>query len=175
VHNFLPAVGLTITWLIGEGIVVTGTAAVGGIAAGCVLWKSSEEARKDQIRRDMENRIRQEEEQKRSTHHDTTTIDPKTGKTTYHIKTDYQPDFRRTTFHEARKPGDFPPGYGDGWKKIKGSDGFIDLDGNRWKKDKLHKDHWDVTNPKGKQIKEVDFKGKQLWPNGPKNKNKDKK
>jgi hypothetical protein len=175
VHNFLPAVGLTITWLIGEGIVVTGTAAVGGIAAGCVLWKSSEEARKDQIRRDMENRIRQEEEQKRSTHHDATTIDSKREKTTHHPKTDSQPDFRRTTFHEARKPGDFPPGYSDEWKKIKSADGFLDPDGYKWAKDHRHKNripHWDVSDKKGNKIKEVDFDGKELWPHGPKNKNK---
>jgi len=36
-----------------------------------------------------------------------------------------------------------------------------------------HKDHWDIINPKtGRKIKEIDFNGKQIWPNGPKNKNK---
>lgn len=36
-----------------------------------------------------------------------------------------------------------------------------------------HKDHYDVTNPKnGNNIKEVDYYGRQIWPDGPKNKNK---
>lgn len=49
-----------------------------------------------------------------------------------------------------------PKGYRE-WQKI----------GN---KDKLHKDHWDVTDSKGNKIREVDFDGIELWPNGPKNK-----
>jgi len=56
--------------------------------------------------------------------------------------------------------------------KLKGNQGYRDKDGNTWKKDTLHKDHWDVTDRKGNKIKEVTFEGKQLWPNGPKNKNK---
>ncbi len=56
--------------------------------------------------------------------------------------------------------------------KLKGGQGYRDKDGNTWKKDKLHKDHWDVSNKKGDKIKEVDFDGKQIWPDGPKNKNK---
>jgi len=82
---------------------------------------------------------------------------------------------RSTTFHEARKPGDFPPGYDDAWKKIKGTDGFLDPDGYKWAKDHKHKNripHWDVSDKKGNKIKEVDFDGKELWPKGPKNKNK---
>jgi hypothetical protein len=39
----------------------------------------------------------------------------------------------------------------------------------KWKKDQLHKDHWDVTDRKGNKVKEVTFDGRQLWPNGPKN------
>jgi hypothetical protein len=38
-----------------------------------------------------------------------------------------------------------------------------------------HKDegaHWDVADTKGKKIKEVNDDGTQIWPNGPKNKNK---
>jgi len=54
---------------------------------------------------------------------------------------------------------------GQGWKDPK--------TGNIWKRDMKHKDHYDVTNPKtGKKVKEVDFEGNQIWPNGPKNKNK---
>lgn len=57
--------------------------------------------------------------------------------------------------------------------KLKGNQGWEDSQGNRWKKDKKHKDHWDVTDPKtGKKVKEIDFDGKQIWPGGPKNKNK---
>jgi hypothetical protein len=36
----------------------------------------------------------------------------------------------------------------------------------------LHKDHWDVSDTKGKKIKEIDFDGNQIWPGGAKNKNK---
>lgn len=36
----------------------------------------------------------------------------------------------------------------------------------------VHKDHWDVSDPKGKKVKEVDFDGRKIWPGGPKNKNK---
>ena len=58
------------------------------------------------------------------------------------------------------------------YTKLKGNQGYKDKDGNIWKKDQLHKDHWDISNNKGKKIKEVDFDGKEIWPNGPKNKNK---
>jgi len=56
--------------------------------------------------------------------------------------------------------------------KLKGNQGWKDKDGNIWKKDQLHKDHWDVSNSKGQKIREVDFNGNRLWPDGPKNKNK---
>ena len=56
--------------------------------------------------------------------------------------------------------------------KLKHGQGWKDKGGNIWKKDQLHKDHWDISNPKGNKIKEVDFDGRQIWPNGPKNKNK---
>ena len=36
----------------------------------------------------------------------------------------------------------------------------------------LHKDHWDISDKKGKKVKEIDYKGNQIWPNGTKNKNK---
>jgi RHS repeat-associated protein len=64
------------------------------------------------------------------------------------------------------------PEKGRNWRKLKGDQGWLDKDGNTWKKDKLHKDHWDVSDRKGKKIREVDFEGNQIWPNGPKNKNK---
>ena len=57
--------------------------------------------------------------------------------------------------------------------KLKRGQGWRDADGNIWKRDMKHQDHWDVTDPKtGKKIKEIDFKGYQIWPDGPKNKNK---
>ena len=56
--------------------------------------------------------------------------------------------------------------------KLKGNQGWKDAKGNIWKKDQLHKDHWDVLDSKGNKIKEVDFNGNQIWPGGPKNKNK---
>ncbi len=56
--------------------------------------------------------------------------------------------------------------------KLRGNQGYRDGDGNIWKKDQLHKDHWDVSDRNGNKIKEVDFEGNQIWPNGPKNKNK---
>lgn len=54
--------------------------------------------------------------------------------------------------------------------KLKKDQGYRDKGGNIWKKDKLHKDHWDVSDRKGRKIKEVRFDGTQLWPDGPKNK-----
>ena len=65
-----------------------------------------------------------------------------------------------------------PPGHDKDWVKLKGSQGYRDPEGNIWKKDMLHRDHWDVSDRKGNKIKEVDFNGKQIWPGGPKNKNK---
>ncbi len=56
--------------------------------------------------------------------------------------------------------------------KLRGDQGYRDSDGNLWKKDQLHKDHWDVSDRKGNKIREVDFDGRQIWPGGPKNKNK---
>jgi hypothetical protein len=65
------------------------------------------------------------------------------------------------------------PGKGKpGWTKLKGDQGWKDADGNMWNKDKLHKDHWDVSDKKGNKIREVDYDGNQIWPGGPKNKNK---
>lgn len=64
------------------------------------------------------------------------------------------------------------PGEGDGWVKLKRGQGYRDKDGNIWNKDKKHKDHWDVSSPKGVKIMEVDFRGAKIWPSGPKNKNK---
>ena len=62
------------------------------------------------------------------------------------------------------------PGEGKGWRKLKGTQGWKDAQGNIWKKDKLHKDHWDILDRKGNKIMEVDFEGRQLWPEGPKHK-----
>jgi len=56
--------------------------------------------------------------------------------------------------------------------KLKGNQGYKDKAGNTWKKDMKHKDHWDVSDKKGNKVKEVTFDGKQLWPDGQKNKNK---
>lgn len=65
------------------------------------------------------------------------------------------------------------PGEGQYWVKLKGAQGWKNTrDGTYWNKDKLHKDHWDISDNKGKKVREVDFNGKEIWPNGPKNKNK---
>jgi hypothetical protein len=65
------------------------------------------------------------------------------------------------------------PGESEVWVKLKGDQGWRDSAGNIWKKDRLHKDHWDVSDPRtGTKIREVDFRGVQIWPAGPKNKNK---
>jgi RHS repeat-associated protein len=56
--------------------------------------------------------------------------------------------------------------------KLKNGQGYRESNGNIWKKDMKHKDHWDVSDSKGNKIKEVDFNGNQIWPNGSKNKNK---
>jgi len=65
-----------------------------------------------------------------------------------------------------------PPGFGPEWVKLKGAQGFRDPKGLLWKRDMLHKDHWDVIDANGKKVREVDFSGRQLWPKGPKNKGK---
>ena len=64
------------------------------------------------------------------------------------------------------------PGVGKGWTKLRGSQGWRDATGNIWKKDRKHRDHWDVSNRKGDKVAEVDYEGNQIWPDGPKNKNK---
>jgi hypothetical protein len=65
------------------------------------------------------------------------------------------------------------PGQGKDWIKLRGSQGWKNIKDNTiWRKDKLHKDHWDVMNSKEQKVKEVDFNGIEIWPNGPKNKNK---
>ena len=64
------------------------------------------------------------------------------------------------------------PGEGEGWTKLRGAQGWRDAEGRAWNKDKKHKDHWDVSDRKGKKVQEVDFEGRQIWPDGPKNKNK---
>jgi len=66
----------------------------------------------------------------------------------------------------ARKGG-LPPGA----VKLKGGQGYR-VGSETWKEDKLHKDHWDVVDRKGKKKREVDFNGRQIWPAGPKNRNK---
>jgi hypothetical protein len=65
-----------------------------------------------------------------------------------------------------------PPGFGPGWVKLKGNQGYRDLDGMVWKIDRLHKDHWDVSDQRGTKVREVDFQGNQIWPGGQKNRGK---
>jgi hypothetical protein len=64
-----------------------------------------------------------------------------------------------------------PPGFGPGWVRLKGRQGFRDPYGFIWKRDLLHKDHWDISDASGKKVREVRFDGSQLWP-GAKNRNK---
>jgi hypothetical protein len=64
------------------------------------------------------------------------------------------------------------PGVGEGWVKLRGAQGYRDVNGNIWKKDRLHKDHWDVSDSTGKKIMEVDFSGRIIWPAGPKQRSK---
>lgn len=67
---------------------------------------------------------------------------------------------------------DTPETAPDKFIRLPNGQGDKDQDGHIWKKDKLHKDHWDITDRRGKKIKEVDYNGREIWPNGPKNKNK---
>jgi hypothetical protein len=64
------------------------------------------------------------------------------------------------------------PGQGSGWVKLRADQGWRDGAGFLWKKDKLHKDHWDISDAKGRKVREVGFDGIQIWPEGPKNRNK---
>ena len=68
-------------------------------------------------------------------------------------------------------PGRVPPGFGSKWKRLRGGQGWLDPKGHIWKLDRLHKDHWDVSL-KGKKVREIDFAGNQIWPDGPKNRSK---
>lgn len=61
-------------------------------------------------------------------------------------------------FFAIDTPTSNPKGFG----KLRGNQGFKDRKGHIWKKDKLHKDHWDVSDSKGRKIKEVDFNGRQI-------------
>ena len=58
--------------------------------------------------------------------------------------------------------------------KLPGDQGWRNNEtGDIWKKDNLHKDHWDISDPRtDNKVKEIDFFGREIWPNGPKNKNK---
>jgi len=66
-----------------------------------------------------------------------------------------------------------PETHPDDFVKLKGGQGYRDRDGNLWNKDKLHKDHWDVSDRRGNKVREIDFGGRQIWPGGPKNRNKE--
>lgn len=79
-------------------------------------------------------------------------------------------------FNSFKDDSRYPPGYDKRtWGKVKGKTTYVDPDGNHWSEDKFHKDHWDVADKNGNAIKEIGFDGRQLWPDGPKNKNKDTK
>ena len=66
-----------------------------------------------------------------------------------------------------------PDTHPDDFTRLRGAQGWRHgKSGETWKWDQKHKDHWDVSNSKGQKIREVTRKGKQLWPKGPKNKNK---
>ncbi|HZW61428.1 MAG TPA: hypothetical protein VFF04_04325 [Candidatus Babeliales bacterium] len=75
---------------------------------------------------------------------------------------------------------DLPPAKGekvpDGWAKLKNGQGWRDPKGRIWKKDMKHRvnesEHWDISDRNGNKILEVDYEGNEIWPDGPKNKNK---
>ena len=70
---------------------------------------------------------------------------------------------------QERTPDNNP----EDFTKLKNGQGYKEKKtGHIWKKDQLHKDHWDVSDSKGRKVKEVDYEGRQIWPDGPKNKNK---
>ena len=48
-------------------------------------------------------------------------------------------------------------------EKLKNGQGHKDNNGNIWKKDQLHKDHWDITDRHGNKIRDVDFIGNEIW------------
>jgi hypothetical protein len=55
---------------------------------------------------------------------------------------------------------------------MKNGQWWKDINWDFWNKDQLHKDHWDISNKNWDKIMEIDYNGKLLWPNWPKNKNK---
>lgn len=65
------------------------------------------------------------------------------------------------------------PGEGEDWVRLRGDQGWRDVDGMMWRRDCLYKDHWDVTDPRtGTKVREVTFDGRIIWPDGPKQRGK---
>jgi len=120
------------------------------VGAGIVLWPSQTSADSELTAEEKAEYDKKQKEEK-----------AKEG-----LETDKSKD------QEKGVPGKDLPGTGKDWVKLKGNQGWRDKDGNTWNKDKLHKDHYDVTDRRGNKIREVDFNGNQIWPDGPKNKNK---
>jgi hypothetical protein len=70
-------------------------------------------------------------------------------------------------------PSHVPPGFDpQHWAKLPRGQGYRDPDRLVWRLDRLHKDHWDVSDEGGRKVKEIDLNGRQIWPGGPKNKGK---
>ena len=75
--------------------------------------------------------------------------------------------------HNKCAVSDTPASSPESFTRLKNDQGFREKrTGLIWKKDMFHKDHYDVTDAKGVKVKEIRYDGTQLWPNGPKNKNK---
>jgi len=86
---------------------------------------------------------------------------------------------KRSYDNESKKPASSnhtPPLRHGEFSKLKNGQGFRDSKGRIWKIDQKHKnspsEHWDIIDSKGNKVMEVDYNGKELWPNGPKNKGK---
>lgn len=93
--------------------------------------------------------------------------------TTYNFEVEeyhtYYVSESKVLVHNACDTPDINP---DDFTKLKNGQGYRDKNGNMWKRDLLHKNHWDISDKKGRKIKEIDYMGHQIWPHGPKNKNK---
>jgi hypothetical protein len=145
VHNFLPMLGLVISWAFGAGtgggLAITGSIGLGSLALGYIIG-DSQERRKETIFRRLEG------EAQRVTHHEARRPE------------DYPPGYDKDTWKKVNGGPGFIDPDGNIWAK--------DMKHRRRPQDR----HWDVNKPNGKRIKEVDEKGNQIWPNGNKNKNR---
>ena len=139
VHNVMPLVQFGIQWFFGDPLpAIFGLVGLGGVGVGMAILKTSDDYKNHPENKYMSQRIDDELDRMREEHYKETMPQKPENKDGTFFFTTYSESDRGTTFHETRKADDFPPGWTKEWKKVKGGEGFIDPDGNKWTKDKKH-------------------------------------